>query len=168
MTAVVHLLVFGSALILQMTFLRMFGSFAPDVMLLASVFYGLRYLKIAGYQAGIIAGLIQDSLSHGIIGLNLLAKGLTGFTAGWLKEINVIDSNSPATWGALILFGTLLNEFLLRSFFAGFHGVPFEFSAFLIGVGSQSVLNLVFGLPFLIAVESFFKWFKSAFGVRDY
>lgn len=58
----------------------------PDVMLLATVFLGLRRDRVAGLVGGFALGLVQDTLSGGLLGLNALLKGLIGRYTGGLKS----------------------------------------------------------------------------------
>ena len=62
------------------------GPCRPDCILLLVIFFGLYNGIKQGMLFGIIAGLFVDSLSSGILGINSLIYGGTGFIAGILQE----------------------------------------------------------------------------------
>ncbi len=159
---------FGTVFIIQTTLLKMFGSLAPDTMLLAAVYCGLKYGKINGYEVGIIAGIAQDILAFGMLGINMLSKGLTGFAAGLLKENNVIDPGSATAWSFLIITGTALNEIILRLYLIGFGNAHIYFADSLAAIGMQVTLNLLLGIPLFVIADELLKWVKDAFGIREY
>jgi len=153
MTAAFPLLIFGTAFLLQITLFRVFLPHAPDTMLLATVYCGVKYMKIRGYQIGIIAGLVQDIFSTGLLGINLLSKGLIGFHVGWLRENHLLNPNSPPAWAAMILLGTVFNELAIRIYFAGIFGAPFSSSEIIYAATTQSLLNIILGLPLFYLLD---------------
>lgn len=72
------------ALALQTTLARFVvrGTAAVDLVLVVVVYVALTSGPVTGLLAGSIAGLVQDALSSGIIGIGGLAKTLVGFIAG--------------------------------------------------------------------------------------
>ena len=50
-------------------------------MLVAVVYVALTSGPVSGMLAGSVAGLIQDALSSGVIGIGGLAKSIVGFVA---------------------------------------------------------------------------------------
>jgi rod shape-determining protein MreD len=60
------------------------GTAALDLVLIVVVYVALISGPVTGLLLGSIAGLIQDSLSSGIIGIGGLAKTVVGFVAGIL------------------------------------------------------------------------------------
>lgn len=58
------------------------GSTAIDLVLIVVVFVAIKSGPVTGLMAGTVAGLIQDSLSSGILGIGGLAKTIVGFGAG--------------------------------------------------------------------------------------
>ncbi len=153
MTAAFPLLLFGTAFLLQITLFRVFLPHAPDTMLLATVYCGVKYMKIRGYQIGIIAGLVQDIFSTGLLGINLLSKGLIGFHIGWLRENHLLNPNSPPAWAAMIFLGTLFNEFAIRIYFAGIFGAQFTSSEIIYAAMTQALLNIILGLPLFYLLD---------------
>jgi rod shape-determining protein MreD len=74
----------GAALLAQTALLRMITSGPPpvDLVLVVVVFTGLARGPVAALWTGTAAGLLQDVLSGGIVGVSGLAKCLTGVLAG--------------------------------------------------------------------------------------
>lgn len=58
----------------------------PDLILLLACLVGLFFGRHKGLLLGGLTGLIQDCLSGGLFGLNILCKGLVGFIAGVLQH----------------------------------------------------------------------------------
>ena len=78
------ILAIALALVLQTTLTRFIvrGTVAVDLVLVVVVYVALSSGPVTGLMAGTIAGLIQDSLATGLIGIGGLAKTLVGFLAG--------------------------------------------------------------------------------------
>ena len=76
----------AAALALQTTLgsLVIRGTAALDLVLIVVVYIALMTGPVTGLLLGSFAGLIQDSLSSGIIGIGGLAKTVVGFMAGVL------------------------------------------------------------------------------------
>ena len=79
--AVGVLIAIALALALQTTLARFVvaGTATVDLVLVAVVYVGLATGPVGGMLAGSVAGLIQDSLSTGLIGVGGLAKSIVGF-----------------------------------------------------------------------------------------
>ena len=58
------------------------GTVAVDLVLVAVVYVGLTSGPVTGLLAGTFAGLVQDALTSGVIGIGGLAKTIVGFLAG--------------------------------------------------------------------------------------
>ena len=140
-------------LIIQTTLFRMYGSLAPDVLLVIAVFCGLNYRKLAGFQAGLMLGLLQDLLSYKMLGVNLLSKGLIGFGCGYMRELNVVSTSSRGTWAFLITVATMLNEFIWQIIQNGFYGIEVTAWGLFSGMLFQSLMNLFFGLPLFMLLD---------------
>ena len=71
------------ALAIQTTLVRYLGSeLALDLVLVVVIYTALTSGPVPGLVVGTIAGLVQDSLSIGVIGIGGLAKTIVGFFAG--------------------------------------------------------------------------------------
>ncbi|MGE5200281.1 MAG: rod shape-determining protein MreD, partial [Rhodospirillaceae bacterium] len=74
-------LVFAAVLI-QSAVARGGGGAIVDLVLVAVVAVGLRHGRVAGLLTGTAAGLIQDALGGGMLGLSGLGKCVAGYVAG--------------------------------------------------------------------------------------
>ncbi|MFP5380075.1 MAG: rod shape-determining protein MreD [Vicinamibacteria bacterium] len=68
---------------------------ALDLVLVAVVYIALTSGPVAGLLAGTVAGLAQDALSSGILGIGGLAKTVVGFAAGVLGTQFIISAPLP-------------------------------------------------------------------------
>ena len=86
------------ALALQTTLARFVvgGTAAIDLVLVAVVYIALTSGPVSGMLAGTVAGLIQDQLSTGVIGIGGLAKATVGFVVGALGQQFIDFLVSPA------------------------------------------------------------------------
>ena len=85
------------ALALQTTLARFVvgGSAAVDLVLVAVVAVALTIGPVGGMLAGSAAGLIQDALSSGVIGIGGLAKTIVGFLAGAFGQQFIVTAALP-------------------------------------------------------------------------
>lgn len=117
------------ALALQTTIARFVvsGTVAVDLVLVVVVYVALSSGSVPGLITGTVAGLIQDSLSTGVIGIGGLAKTIVGFVTG--------------------IIGTQFNIAEPVARFVVFFGATVVHQAITIGLGS--VLGLrPFGTPY--------------------
>jgi len=117
------------ALALQTTIARFVvsGTVAVDLVLVVVVYVALSSGSMTGMTTGTVAGLIQDSLSTGVIGIGGLAKTIVGFVTG--------------------IIGTQLNIAEPVARFVVFFGATVVHQAITIGLGT--VLGLrSFGSPY--------------------
>jgi rod shape-determining protein MreD len=70
-------------------------TFAVDLVMVAVVYVALTAGPVAGLMAGTVGGLIQDSLSSGIIGIGGLAKTIVGFLAGVIGTQFIVANSLP-------------------------------------------------------------------------
>jgi rod shape-determining protein MreD len=72
------------AIALQTTLARFVirGTVALDLVLVVVVYAALTSGRVTGLLAGTFAGLVQDTLSSGVVGIGGLAKSIVGFLAG--------------------------------------------------------------------------------------
>ena len=74
-----------AALALQTTVLARFvirGTLATDLVLVVVVYVALSSGPVTGLLAGTVAGLAQDAMTSGVIGIGGLAKTVVGFLTG--------------------------------------------------------------------------------------
>jgi rod shape-determining protein MreD len=58
------------------------GTVALDLVLVVVVYVALTSGRVTGLLAGTFAGLVQDTLSSGVVGIGGLAKSIVGFLTG--------------------------------------------------------------------------------------
>jgi rod shape-determining protein MreD len=132
------------ALVLQTTMARFFvrGSFAVDLILVVVIYIALTAGPVAGMLSGAAAGLAQDALSSGLIGIGGLAKTVVGFLVGTIASTLIVTQPLPrfvAFAGGTLLHGiisvglyTLLD---VRQF-----GSPYG------AIAGQAIVNAVVGV----------------------
>lgn len=162
-TAVIFFLLF----VLQTSMFKMFGWIAPDVPLLASLYFGSRYMETPGLQAGILCGFLQDIASFGLMGINFLSKGLCGMGAGWLMEKHIIERQATVTWIILIFFGTAINQTILLGYTASFFDSPVYFWSAFWRFLEQMFVNLLMGLPVFSLLERIETRMRKLLGIRE-
>ncbi len=107
---------FLSSLILQSTVfshLTVFGV-KPDLVLVIIIFYAILHGPKEGALAGLIGGLLQDLAFGQNMGMNILAKLITGHLCG-LLERRIYKENLLIPM-FVVFIGTSANEFMLYLF----------------------------------------------------
>lgn len=91
------LIAIAVAIALQTTLARFLvgGSAAIDLVLVAVVYVALTTGPVGGLLAGSAAGLIQDALSSGVVGIGGLAKSIVGFLAGAIGQQFIVTAALP-------------------------------------------------------------------------
>jgi rod shape-determining protein MreD len=95
--ALAALAAIAAALALQTTLtgLVIRGAAALDLVLVVVVYISLMSGPVAGVLVGSLAGLIQDALPLGVLGIGGLAKTLVGFAAGLLGTQFIVTAPLP-------------------------------------------------------------------------
>jgi len=91
-------LVLATALALAVqTFIgRLFGgNTGVDLVLVVVVFAALSFGPVTGLLTGTVAGLVQDAMATGIIGVGGLAKTVVGFVAGAIGTQFIVQHPLP-------------------------------------------------------------------------
>jgi rod shape-determining protein MreD len=86
------------------------GELAPDLALLVAVYGGLTYSPVGAAALGFTAGLLQETLTGGLLGVGALSKGLTGlvWTPLWRQTISDAPLlQLPLLTGLTILDGAI-------------------------------------------------------------
>jgi rod shape-determining protein MreD len=112
MVAVRVTLAIGVALALQTTLARFLvhGSIGVDLVLVAVGYLGLTGGPVVGIISGTIAGLAQDTLASGVVGMNGLAKTVVGFLAGLVGTAFIVTQPVPRF---MVFFGATVLEMLI-------------------------------------------------------
>lgn len=152
MKAVGVLIAIALALALQTTLARFLvgGTAAVDLVLVVVVYVALTSGPVTGMFAGSLAGLIQDALSSGVIGIGGLAKSVVGFLAGAIGQQFIVTAALPrlvmfvaATAAHAAVFMGLYVLLGLRSF-------PSPWAA----IAGQAVGNAAVGMIAFTLIES--------------
>ncbi len=101
--------------------------FQPDLLLILAVHFGLSLGQITGSLAGFTAGLIQDMLSGGLLGINSLSKGFIGFFCGYVRD-QLAGKNIVSQFFLLFIFTLgdgLFTQFV--SYIAFKNSLPFNY-----------------------------------------
>jgi rod shape-determining protein MreD len=103
------LLAIAVALALQTTLASLVirGTAALDLVLIVVVYLALITGPVTGLLLGSAAGLVQDSLSSGIIGIGGLSKTVVGFVAGLLGTQFIVTA--PLSRFLVFVLATALN-----------------------------------------------------------
>ncbi len=152
MRAVGGLIAVALALALQTTLAKLLvgGSAAIDLVLVAVVSVALTTGPVGGMLAGSMAGLIQDSLSTGVLGIGGLAKSVIGFLAGAISQQFILTSALPRFLmfvGATVAHAAL---FMGLNVGLGLRAFPSPWKA----VASQAVGNAVVGMIAFAIIEA--------------
>jgi rod shape-determining protein MreD len=140
------------ALALQTTLARFVvsGTAAIDLVLVVVVYVALTTGPGTGMLAGSVAGLIQDALSSGVIGIGGLAKSIVGFLAGVIGQQFIVTAALPrfvmflaATVAHAAVFMGLYVVLELRAF-------PAPWTA----IASQALVNAAVGMIAFTIIES--------------
>lgn len=140
------------ALALQTTLARFLvgGSAAVDLVLVAVVGVALTTGPVGGLLAGSIAGLIQDALGTGVIGIGGLAKSVVGFLAGAIGQQFIVTAALPR----LVIFvaATLVHSALFMGMYVAL--TTFEFGSPWKAVTTQALGNALVGIVAFTMIES--------------
>jgi rod shape-determining protein MreD len=146
------LIAIALALALQTTLARFLvgGTAALDLVLVVVVYVALTSGPVTGMFAGSLAGIIQDAMSSGVIGVGGLAKSIVGFLAGVIGQQFLVTAALPR----LLIF--LAATVVHAAVFMGFYmllGLR-SFSSPWAAVTSQALGNAAVGLIGFAIVES--------------
>ena len=135
------------AMILQSTWPYSFDlhGMRPDLLLIITLFSGLRHGVLFGMLLGTIGGFFQDIYSPQDLGLNTFLKSTIGFTVGSIRKRIAYDNNIVI---ALLLFGVSLLHDL--TFYIGSSTIILEeVPTFMLryGVG-RALFTIIFGVSF--------------------
>ncbi|HJU44066.1 MAG TPA: rod shape-determining protein MreD [Vicinamibacterales bacterium] len=87
-----------------------------DLVLIVVVYVAIKSGPVTGLLAGTVAGLIQDALDAGILGIGGLAKTLVGFLAGVLGTQFIVTAPLPRF--LLLLVATSLHAAIFMGLYS--------------------------------------------------
>jgi rod shape-determining protein MreD len=139
------------ALVLQTTMAQMLvrGTAALDLVLVLVVYVGLTSGPTTGLLAGALAGLAQDALSSGIIGIGGLAKTVVGYLTGIVGTQFIVARPIPRFM--VFAVATILHAALFMGTYEllGVRHFGFPYG----GVLSQGGVNALVGVVAFQAIE---------------
>ena len=129
------------------------GTNAVDFVLVVVVYVALSYGPVTGLLTGTFAGLVQDALASGVIGIGALAKTIVGFLAGVIGTQFIVAQSLPrfvVFFGATILhavvFYGLYMVLNLRQFGSAYAAIAGQaLSNALVGVVAFQLVELLPG-----------------------
>jgi rod shape-determining protein MreD len=133
----------GLALALQTTLARFVirGTVAVDLVLVVVVYSALVWGPVTGLLTGTFAGLLQDALSSGIIGIGGFAKTLVGFLTGIVGTQFIVAQSLPRF---VVFFGaTVVHAVVFIGLYLVLDSRPFGSPYAVLG---QAVGNAVVGV----------------------
>ena len=140
------------ALALQTTLAKLLvgGTAAIDLVLVAVVSVALTTGPVSGMLAGSVAGLIQDALSSGVLGIGGLAKSVIGFVAGAISQQFILTSSLPRF--LMFVGATVTHAALFMGLYValGLRMFPSPWKA----VASQALGNAIVGMIAFAIIEA--------------
>lgn len=145
------LIAIALALALQTTLTRFVvgGTAAVDLVLVAVVYVALTTGPVTGMLAGSVAGLIQDALSSGVIGIGGLAKSIVGFIAGVIGQQFIVTALLPRI--VMFVAATVLHSVVFMGLYIvlGLRSFPSPYAA----VFWQALGNAAVGMVAFTIIE---------------
>jgi rod shape-determining protein MreD len=124
-----------------------------DLVLIVVVYVGIKSGPVTGVLAGTVAGLIQDALGPGILGVYGLAKTLVGFLSGVLGTQFIVSAPLPRF--LLLIMATVLHS-------AVFIEVNRLLSLQQAGASYQTIFGQAFGNAFVgVVAFQVIEWFPG-------
>jgi len=150
--AIAILIAIALALALQTTLARFLvgGTAAVDLVLVVVVYVALTSGPVTGMFAGSLAGLIQDALSSGIVGIGGLAKSVVGFLAGAIGQQFIVTAALPRV--VMFLGATAVHAAVFMGLYVllGLRSFPSPWAA----IVSQALGNAAVGMIAFMLIES--------------
>jgi len=146
------LIAIALALALQTTLARFVvgGTAALDLVLVVVVYVALTTGPVSGLLAGSVAGIVQDALSSGVIGIGGLAKSIVGFAAGVIGQQFIVTAALPRF--VMFLAATALHAAVFMGLYVllELRTFPAPWAA----IASQAVVNAAVGMIAFTIIES--------------
>ena len=151
MKPVIALVAIAIALVAQAAISRLTvgGTVALDLALVVVTYLALIWGPLAGMLAGSAAGLLQDTLGSGVIGIGGLAKTIVGYLAGVVAQQFILTA--PAPRFVIFMGATLVHAVVFIGFYTllGLRSFPSPLPS----VVAQAAGNGVIGLGVFLVVE---------------
>ena len=152
MRAAAVILALAGALALQTTLagLTIGGGTAVNLVLVAVVYVALAFGPVSGLLAGSAAGLVQDALAGGILGIGGLSKTIVGFVVGVLGAQFIVSQPVPRM--VMFVGATVVHELCFQSLYALVEARTFSLRW--MPLLTQGLLNALVGVIAFTLVES--------------
>jgi len=142
LTSVLLTVLVSVALQMAVTRIAAGGRWQIDLVLVGVIYAAIYWGPTAGILGGTVGGLLQDLLSHGIVGVGGLAKTLVGFAAGTLSAQFIVTRAAART--VVVVAGTVAHRLLVIALYAlidqRWPGIPWA------ALLSETVLNAAVAL----------------------
>ena len=146
---------------IQTTWLRIFsiGGVVPDLALIWVVFCAVHCSRTFGIWSGVVMGILQDSLSGGLLGVNTLSKSFIGFFFSALKDKFFVEGVIPIAFFLAIssLFDGLVFYFSMNTVLDGEIATSFLYQSLPI----YSFYNAVVGPVLFLVLNWTNNWLHS-------
>jgi rod shape-determining protein MreD len=121
-----------------------------DLVLVVVVYTALQFGPTTGLMTGAFAGMAQDALSGGVIGVGGLAKTIVGFLAGVVGSQFIVTNSLPRF--VVLLLGAALNAICILGLYAVIdkHGVSIPWRT----AWPQMLLTAFVGIILIQAVQA--------------
>jgi rod shape-determining protein MreD len=123
------------------------GGLEPDIALLTAMYAGSIYAPGGAAALGFAAGLLQETLAGGMLGVEALSKGLTGLI--WTRLWQQVIGESPWCQVPLLAALTVFDGAIFYGTSTLFTTHAASWDAFLYMLWRQLLSNLLLG-PFLL------------------
>lgn len=122
---------------------------AVDLVLVSIVYVALTRGPAGGLLTGCSAGLIQDALTSGVIGVGGIAKTIVGFLAGAIGQQFIITAAVPRM--VMFVAATALHAAIFMGLYQAIGRGSFRASVGAVGV--QALANAVVGIMAFFVIE---------------
>lgn len=139
------------ALVLQTTLagMSLAGGTRVNLVLVAVIYAALAFGPVFGLLAGCAAGLVQDAIAGGMIGIGGLSKTLVGFFVGVLGAQFIVTTPVPRF---LMFFGaSMVHELCFQGLYALVESRPLRFDVS--GTVIQALVNGAVGISAFLLAE---------------
>ena len=145
---------------IQTTWLGMFsiGGVVPDLALIWVVYCAVHYSRTMGVGSGMMAGILQDSLSGGLLGVNTLSKSFIGLFFSALKDKFYVEGVIPISFFLILssLFDGLVFYLSMNTVLGGEVATSFLYQS----LPAYSLYNGIVGPVLFFALNRLEGWLK--------
>ena len=145
---------------IQTTWLGMFsiGGVVPDLALIWVVYCAVHFSRTMGIGSGVITGILQDSLSGGLWGVNTLSKSFIALFFSALKDKFYVEGIIPVAFFLILssLFDGLVFYLSMNTVLGGEVATSFLYQS----LPAYSLYNGIVGPVLFFALNHLEGWLK--------